>query len=302
MHSLGRVKLLGSFLRPRFVHLHRLATAGAMLTCVAVILNVGPFAKAPKIDSLHDNAIGEAARPITEQSVAPTSTSRLKIDAPTQPDQLRWAMGPADVPEPIRPSIEPAFSSIVEVPQSASQSATPKEADDKIQAEPPPHLAAAVPAVLPPADHAGPDLIKNATPMEADDRIQAEPLPHLAAAVPAVPPPADRADPDLMKKVTIVGVWAPDAGNCSARNFRAGVLPAVINAEGAWAGETFCAFKNQKQTETGWRVVAKCSNPRERWTVNVRLTVQDNRLTWTSKRGTQTYTRCPPDVLMAAAR
>ena len=90
-----------------------------------------------------------------------------------------------------------------------------------------------------------------------------------------------------MKKATIVGVWAPDAGTCSARNFRERVLPAVINTDGAWAGETFCLFKNKTQTETGWKVVAECSNPRERWTANVRLTVDGNRLTWTSKRGTQ---------------
>ena len=102
--------------------------------------------------------------------------------------------------------------------------------------------------------------------------------------------------------VTFVGVWAPDAGTCSAREFREGTLPAVISNDGAWAGETFCMFTNKKQTETGWNVVAKCSNPRERWTANVRLTVKDNRLTWTSKRGAQAYTRCAPDVLMAAAR
>jgi hypothetical protein len=251
MHSLGGLKCLGFFLRPRVVHLHGLATAGAMLTCAAVVLNVGPFAKAPKIDSLPDSALAEAAQAITEQSLASTSTPRLEIDAPTQPDHLRWAMGPADVPEPIRPSI---------AQNSASQPATPTQADDEIQAESPRHLAA------------------------------------------AVQPPADHENPDLPKKDTIVGVWAPDGGTCSARNFRAGVLAAVINADGAWAGETFCAFKNKKQTETGWRVVAKCSNPRERWTTNVRLTVHDNRLTWTSKRGIQIYTRCAPDVLMAAAR
>ncbi len=261
MHLLGRVKLLRSFLAPRVIHLHRLATAGAMLTCVAVVLNVGPFAKAPKIGSLPDSATGEAAGAITEQSVASTSTPRLEIDAPTQSDYLQSAMGAADVSEPIRPPIESASISVVEVAHPASQSTAPKEADDEIQAEPPRQDLAA-----------------------------------------AVQPPADDANPDLMKTATIVGVWAPDAGTCSARNFRAGVLPAVINADGAWAGETFCAFKNRKQTETGWRVVAKCSNPREHWTANVRLTVHDNRLTWTSKRGTQIYTRCAPDVLMAEAR
>jgi hypothetical protein len=109
-------------------------------------------------------------------------------------------------------------------------------------------------------------------------------------------------DPATQPFATIVGVWVPDAGACSARNLREGLLPTIINNDGAWAGETFCIFKNQKQTETGWKVVAHCSNPREHWTTDVRLTVKDNRLTWASKRGTQVYTRCAPDFLLAAAR
>jgi hypothetical protein len=119
-----------------------------------------------------------------------------------------------------------------------------------------------------------------------------------------VGPKDDRATPDPVAQplASIVGVWVPDAGACSARNLRDGLLPTIINTDGAWAGETFCIFKNQKQTETGWKVAAHCSNPREHWTTDVRLTVKDNRLTWVSKRGTQIYTRCAPDFMMAAAR
>jgi uncharacterized membrane protein len=79
-------------------------------------------------------------------------------------------------------------------------------------------------------------------------------------------------------------------------------LPAVINMDGASAGETFCVFNNQKQIGSSWKVVANCSNAREQWTANVRLTVKGNRLTWSSKRGTQVYTRCATDVVMAEAR
>ena len=123
-----------------------------------------------------------------------------------------------------------------------------------------------------------------------------------AAAFAASATQTDDADSDGTKNATIVGVWAPNTGTCSARDFREGALPAVISTDGAWAGETFCTFSNKKQTETGWSVVAKCSSPKARWTANVRLTVKDNKLTWTSKRGTQAYTRCSPDVLMAAVR
>jgi hypothetical protein len=97
------------------------------------------------------------------------------------------------------------------------------------------------------------------------------------------------------------GVWAP--GNaCSLRSFREGALPTIINPDGAWAGETFCFFKNQKHLESGWSVIANCSNAREQWTNLVHLTIKGDRLIWASKRGTQTYTRCAPNFLMAEAR
>jgi hypothetical protein len=39
----------------------------------------------------------------------------------------------------------------------------------------------------------------------------------------------------------------------------------------------------------------------ERWTANVSLRVEGERLTWTSKRGSQKYVRCTPGVMMAQA-
>jgi hypothetical protein len=110
------------------------------------------------------------------------------------------------------------------------------------------------------------------------------------------------ASSDFTKRDMVVGVWSPEGGVCSARDFQRGVLPAVISVDGAWAGDTFCVFRKKQQTESGWRVLAECSSPRERWTSNVRLTVNDNRLVWTSQRGTETYARCAADVLMAQAR
>jgi len=264
MYSLDSLGLFRLFVRGRAVYLHGLATAGAMLTCAAVVLNVGPFGKMPKIDSLSDKVIREVAQETTEQPFGWTSMSG-EIEARSQPDSPQSTMGAANVAEPIRPLTEPTSSSVIEVAASAPQPVSPKEAGAEISSTPPrEELAAAAPA-------------------------------------PAAQPPTD-AKPDLMKRATIVGVWAPDAGTCSAQEFREGTLPAVINADGAWAGETFCVFTSKKQTETGWSVVAKCSNPRGHWTTNVRLTVHENRLTWASKRGTQIYTRCAPDVLMAEAR
>jgi hypothetical protein len=111
----------------------------------------------------------------------------------------------------------------------------------------------------------------------------------------ATPPPGGRI------LASVLGVWMPGTGACSVRDFHEGVLLTIINSAGAWAGETFCAFKKEQETKTGWRVVADCSNRSEHWTTNVQLAVKNNRLTWTSKRGTQSYTRCARGFLIAAA-
>jgi hypothetical protein len=91
----------------------------------------------------------------------------------------------------------------------------------------------------------------------------------------------------------IVGVWAPEKGSCSARE---GVLPAVINESGARAGATSCVFKERRSTERDFRTLASCKNGHEHWTSNVRLVVRGDRLVWTSKRGTQAYTRCKSNI------
>jgi hypothetical protein len=144
----------------------------------------------------------------------------------------------------------------------------------------------------PAADAAdAPVMTQPAKPAERDAELQA-----VKSARP------DGGDPAARPRSTVVGVWAPDTGACSVRDFQEGLLPAIIKTDGAWAGETFCAFTKKQETKTGWRVVANCSNEREHWTADVRLTVKNNRLTWSSKRGTQSYKRCAPNFLMAAAR
>jgi len=125
--------------------------------------------------------------------------------------------------------------------------------------------------------------------------VSLQPLPDPIEIAPSSAAPTAQAE-----RAAIVGVWAPDAGTCSVRDFRDGVLPTVITNEGAWAGEAFCIFTKRTEIDKGWRAVAKCSTPRETWTAHVRLKINDNRLVWTSERGTQAYSRCGPDVLLAA--
>jgi NAD(P)H-flavin reductase/ferredoxin len=105
-----------------------------------------------------------------------------------------------------------------------------------------------------------------------------------------------------VKRLAVAGVWAPDASACSARQNRKRLIPAVITADGASAGDTFCAFKKKRPTETGMDVVADCTNANRQWTARVRLTVNGNRLVWASERGTQAYFRCEPNLRMAEIR
>jgi hypothetical protein len=218
--------------RPPYIDV--IVTAGAMLICATVVLNVGPFAT--------------TARPVAGVP-APASPSAPAARETAHPERFQAAFEPAEVAKPVMALAQlrwPLLDGVV------SAQAPQTEGETGWQAVPP------------------------STPPAQSDSGTSE-----AAAN------------------TIVGVWAPDAARCSADRFRDGTLPTVITTDGAWAGDTFCLFTKQQQTEAGWRVVAKCSNPKERWTSNVRLTVSDGKLTWTSKRGVQAYARCTPDVLMA---
>jgi hypothetical protein len=215
-------QLSGFALRGRDVHVRGLATTGAigaMLTCVGIVLNVGPFA-APKMAGVPGYAVRDIARAFTEQlMLGSTSIPQPEFDVNTHQSVVKTT----DTSESIGRWMELASIPVGAVAPLAPQPVTLKAGDGEVLAKPP----------------------------QQD----------LSALDPATQPHGDQANPDLVKKATIVGVWAPDTGTCSARNVRERVLPAVINTDGAWAGETFCLFKNKTQTETGWRVVAECSNP-----------------------------------------
>jgi hypothetical protein len=108
-------------------------------------------------------------------------------------------------------------------------------------------------------------------------------------------------DTPLRETASYVGVWAPDVTACSARLNRKGLLLALIDGDGARAGNATCVFRSKKQVGTEWSVVAKCSHARSRWTANVRLAVSGNQLTWSSERGSQTYVRCDQPMMVAQA-
>jgi len=98
------------------------------------------------------------------------------------------------------------------------------------------------------------------------------------------------------------GVWAVDEKACSPQLDRGGLLPALISAQGAWAGETTCSFKSSKRVGNTWTFAAICSDARRRWKTNIRMSVAGNRLTWVSQRGSQTYVRCQTGLIEAHGR
>jgi hypothetical protein len=229
---MDRLKLLGSVFLPPVPYSQGIATAGAagaMVVCVAIVLNVGPFSRTPNT-ALPVAFAGQAGRAVMPEESGSKSVAPEKV-AVRDPQVFELAAEQKSIaeprPEPVTVSLQPLPDPIEIAPSSAAQTA------------------------------------------------QAE-------------------------RAAIVGVWAPDAGTCSVRDFRDGVLPTVITNEGAWAGEAFCIFTKRTEMDKGWRAVAKCSTPRESWTAHVRLKINDNRLIWTSERGTQAYSRCGPDVLLAA--
>ena len=243
MHSMDRIKLLGSVFLPSVPYSQGIATAGAavaMVVCVAIVLNVGPFSKTPNT-ALPVAFAGQAGRAVMPEQ------SEAKLVAPAE--------------IPVR---DPQVVAVRD-PQVFELAAEQKSVAEPVS-------------------------------------VSLQPLPDPMEIAPSSAAPTAQADRDRQnaERAAIVGVWAPDAGTCSVRDFRDGVLPTVITNEGAWAGEAFCIFTKRTDVDKGWRAVAKCSTPRESWTAHVRLRINDNRLIWTSERGTQAYSRCGPDVLLAA--
>jgi len=104
---------------------------------------------------------------------------------------------------------------------------------------------------------------------------------------------------DVRVTTSFVGQWAPSAQACRPQSNRSGLLPATINEQGAWAGETTCRFQRRRQSGPAWTMTAACSDQRSQWTANVRLEVRGDRLTWSSERGSQTYVRCRQGQLYA---
>jgi hypothetical protein len=118
--------------------------------------------------------------------------------------------------------------------------------------------------------------------------VATPPAPQAFAAQPVVASVASR--PAV--STDYVGVWGPTTDACGAPARRHGYIQATITPERARAGSTICSFRDTHRTGNAWAMAADCSDRDRRWSSQVRLVVDGDRLTWTSAWGTSTYVRC----------
>jgi hypothetical protein len=126
---------------------------------------------------------------------------------------------------------------------------------------------------------------------EAERPIAVAAAPPVAAAI-SPPAAAVAPRPAASPVAEYVGTWGPTPAACGSPSRRRGYLPATITADRARAGRTSCSFHDGRRTGNGWVMAADCSDRGRRWTSQVRLVVDGDRLTWTSSRGTAAYVRC----------
>ena len=292
------------FLQPQAILI-----ATAFLACFAMVAGVRPGSRAvtaamsdppPIMAALRVEALEAEFASKVEAAPADTVKAGTIFTATAGAVELT-AASQADGPTPeVEAKPVPHLATVADAVEltAASQADGPAP---EVEAKPVPHLAAVELTARSQADGPTPE-------------VEAKPVPHLgsanfvgaASSAASSPTPAVANAPIQVARVggqikpTYAGMWGADQSACSTRN-RKRLLPTMIDADGARAGETFCRFKKKQETQSGWNVVANCSNGRERWVANVRLKVQGERLTWSSERGSQAYVRCEPGLIVAQA-
>ncbi len=101
---------------------------------------------------------------------------------------------------------------------------------------------------------------------------------------------SDRSD------ISFIGGWGVDVAQCRES-------PLTITARRAEAYGAACEFRStQRESSNVWRLRAQCDNNGERWNANIRFALSEDKLTWSSERGTTTYRRCPSSPGWTGAR
>lgn len=123
--------------------------------------------------------------------------------------------------------------------------------------------------------------------------VQPHPAETRPVADPQAAPLAGHPVPLLLHERTDhIGVWGPNTAACGAPHRRRGYYQATITSERAQAGRTICTFHDGRRVGNAWVTGADCTDRGRRWSSQVRLVVDGDRLTWTSARGSTTYVRC----------
>lgn len=152
-------------------------------------------------------------------------------------------------------------------------------------------VASNIAARLPPAPASEIQRLPSADPAAV---VEAPPARTQLVSLPADPAARTPAGASAAASVSaeFVGIWGPTGAACGARSRRRGYLPATITQNGARAGRTVCSFRDGHRTGNAWLVAAECSDRGRRWSSQVRLVVDGDRLTWSSARGSSSYVRC----------
>src|SRR5262249_18740409 len=96
------------------------------------------------------------------------------------------------------------------------------------------------------------------------------------------------------QSLAFIGGWSKDARSCAD-------VPIKITATRAMSRDATCELKSIRQEAEGsWRVQAHCeldsslraADIENSWTSNIKLTLDDRRLTWESEKGVEEYYRC----------
>jgi hypothetical protein len=85
---------------------------------------------------------------------------------------------------------------------------------------------------------------------------------------------------------TFIGDWTDDISRCEE-------APLAINARAAKSASGECDFGFvAREAANRWRVAAICTSEGQFWRANIALKVVEQKLIWSSERGTETYVRC----------
>ena len=121
---------------------------------------------------------------------------------------------------------------------------------------------------------------------------EAAPVRRVAAIGDEALAPTTTAAAATTERAEYVGTWGPTGAACNAPSRRRGFLPAIITPTGAKAGRTVCSFRDGRRTGNAWTMAAECSERGRRWSSQVRLVIDGDRLTWSSGKGASSYVRC----------